>query len=123
MLGLLETQPVLRLQIEHLELQHRAERWPPAFGSVNRSGRCHENRPKKLEVHDLLKLLQRIALCRKLLEPFLDAPKPGLARQWLSPSVAKQILAHSGPNGEVSGSVHLLPWNWSAQQPATAKAA
>jgi len=76
-------------------------------GFANRSGRCHEHRPRKLEVHDLSKLFERIAVCRQLDQAILDATETRLARQWLSPSVVGQILAHSGPSGEVSGDMNF----------------
>ena len=85
MLGRLETQAVLRLQIKHLELQHRVERRPTAFRLVGAAERVVEHRPEQLEVDDLQELLQRIALRRKLAKPILDAPEPRLPRQSASP--------------------------------------
>lgn len=49
MLGLLQAQPVLRHQTEHLELQHRVERRSPAFRAVIRPNRRVENRSEQLE--------------------------------------------------------------------------
>ena len=66
MFGLLEAQTMLRLQIEHLELQHRIERRPVALGAIGDVEDLVQHRPEKLEIDDLQKLLQRIALRRQL---------------------------------------------------------
>ena len=107
MLGRLEAQPVLRLQIEHLELQHRVERRPTAFRPVAAAERLIEHRPEQLEVDDLEELLQRIALRRQLAKPILDAPEPRLPRQSASPRVGNPRLADRHTRGEVSGGIQL----------------
>ena len=61
MLGRLEAQPVLCLEVEHLELQHRVERRPTAFRLVGAAKHLIEHRPEQLEVDNLQELLQRIA--------------------------------------------------------------
>jgi len=93
MLGRLEAQPMLRLEIEHLELQDGVERRPTAPRPAHPANRFIQNRPEQLEVDDLLQLLERIALRRKLPQPILDAPKSALARQWLAPSLVRPVLA------------------------------
>ena len=88
MLGRLEAQAVLRLQIEHLEFQHRVERRPAALRPVHAAEGFVENRPEQLEVDDLQELLQRIALRGQLAKTLLDAPEPRLLRQATPPSPA-----------------------------------
>ena len=62
MLGLLETQTTLRLQIEHIELQLRVERRPVAPGAIGNVQNPVEHGPERLEIDDLHEFLQRIAL-------------------------------------------------------------
>jgi hypothetical protein len=108
MLGLLEAQPVLRHQIEHLELQHRIERRPPAPRAIARRERCVDNRPEQIEVDDLQQLLKRVALLGKLPQALVDTPKPGLPRQRLPPSSAARKVADHRPIGEVFSRFTLI---------------
>jgi hypothetical protein len=58
-----------------LELQDGIERRSAAFAPVDGPCSRRQHRPKQRKIDDLLQLLERLALCRKLLQPFLDAPK------------------------------------------------
>lgn len=65
-----------RLQDQNAELQHWIEGRPAALRAVPRPQRCHELGPEDLEVHGRGELLERIALCGEVPQPFLDVPEP-----------------------------------------------
>jgi hypothetical protein len=97
---------MLRLQIQHLELQDRIERRPSALRALTATKSFPQNRPEKLKVNNLLQLLQRITPRRKLAQTILDTPKPRLLRQSTPPPLVDPKLADYGSKNEVSGGVH-----------------
>ena len=72
-----------RLQHQHPELQHRVKARPAALRGIAAAKRLGQDRPEQLEIHRRPELLQRIAFRRKLLQPFLNVPKPALPRHRL----------------------------------------
>lgn len=107
MLGRLEAQTMLRLQIEHFEFQHRIEIRPTTLRAVDQTERFTQNRPKQLKIDDLLLPLQWIALLGKLPQAILDAPKPSLPRQATPPAFVGPNLDQCRAKGEVSESVRF----------------
>lgn len=108
MLGRLEAQPMLRHEIEHLELQDGIERRPAALRAITGAERLRQHRAKQLEVDDLEQLLQRITLCRQLPKAVINGPEPGLSRQRRSPCSLPTKLPNHHSNSQVSGAVQLV---------------
>jgi len=90
-LGLLQGQPVQRLENQHPEFENRIDGRPAALAAIAPGNRFRQVCPEYLEIDRNAELLQWIAMARELRKPILNVPKPNLSRHPTPPESATSV--------------------------------